>query len=45
MTGYEEFQKIMSEMKFKIQMRDNQKNKKFSDLPLEFEELFNQFKK
>lgn len=45
MTNYEQFQKIMSEMNYKMQMEENRKNGKFSDLPSEFEQLFNQFKK
>lgn len=39
MTGYEEFQRIMAELKAKIE------SQKKINVPLGFEELFNQFKK
>lgn len=46
MTGYEEFQQIMAEIRYKKQMEENRK--KFGlnyDLPPGFEQLFNGFKK
>lgn len=46
MTGYEEFQQIMAEINYKIQMEENRK--KFGlnyDLPPGFEEIFNQTKR
>lgn len=46
MTGYKEFQQIMAEINYKIQMEENRK--KFGlnyDLPPGFEELFSQFKR
>ena len=46
MAGYEEFQRIMAEINYKIQMEENRK--KFGlnyDLPPGFEELFKEFKK
>lgn len=46
MTGYEQFQKIMAEINYRKNMEENRK--KFGlnfDLPSEFEDLFNVFKK
>lgn len=44
MTGYEQFKQIMAEMNYKIQMEENRKNGKISDLPPGFDQIFNQFK-
>lgn len=41
MTGYEEFQRIMAEINYKIKNQGNA----YYDLPPEFEELFSQFKR
>ena len=46
MPGYEQFQQIMAEINYKIQMEENRK--KFGlnyDLPPGFEEIFNQIKR
>ena len=40
MTGYEEFQRIMSEISYKIQMDENRKKGKSCDLPPGFEKIF-----
>lgn len=46
MTGYEEFQRIMTEINYRKQMEENRKNFGLNyDLPPGFEELFNQFKR
>lgn len=45
MTGYEQFQQIMAEINFKKNMSESKGNNKFSDLPLEFEQLFGGFLK
>ena len=46
MTGYEEFQRIMAEINYKKQMEENRKNFSLNyNLPSEFEQLFNGFKK
>ena len=46
MTKYEEFQQIMAEINFKVQMEENRKNFDLNyDLPPGFEQLFNGFKK
>ena len=40
MTGYEEFQRIMAELNYKVKNQD-----KSYDLPPGFEEIFSQFKR
>lgn len=46
MTGYEEFQQIMAEINYRKQMEENRRNFGLNyDLPPEFEQLFNSFKK
>lgn len=40
MTGYEEFQRIMAELNYKIKNQGNS-----YDFPPGFEDIFNQFKK
>ncbi len=45
MTEYEEFQQVMTELNYKIQMEENRKKGKSYDLPPGFEELFGGFKK
>ena len=42
MTEYEKFQQIMAEINYKVKSKEN---KKSYDLPPEFEDLFNGFKK
>lgn len=46
MTGYEQFQQIMAELNYRKNMEENRKNFGLNyDLPSEFEEIFNQFKR
>ena len=45
MTGYEEFQRIMAEINYRKQMKENRRNFGLNyDLPPGFEKLFNEFK-
>lgn len=44
MNGYDEFQRIMADINYKIKIEENRKNGKPYDLPPGFEQLFNGFK-